>query len=33
MPIGLVLSVIVVVLTCVATWLGFGNSRNAGRKQ
>ncbi len=27
MPIGLVLSVIVVVLACAATWLGFGSSR------
>ena len=33
MPIGLVLSVIVVLLACVATWLGFGNSRIAGRNQ
>ena len=32
MPTGLVLSVIVVVLASLATWLGFANARIAGRK-
>jgi uncharacterized membrane protein len=33
MPTGLVLSVITVVLACVATWLGFASPRAAGRKE
>jgi uncharacterized membrane protein len=31
MPIGLVLSVIVAVLACVATWLGFARQTTRGR--
>jgi hypothetical protein len=30
MPTGLVLSLIVVLLACVATWIGFSSLRNGG---